>query len=85
MHILLNDQKPPGNVFLQHMVLTHHYEPEYGSPKKPMMPEGELLHYIDMIDARMYDMDKALNTVEAGEFSDPVFVLDRRRIYKTTI
>lgn len=70
---------------LQHMVLTHHYEPDYGSPKKPMMPEGELLHYIDMIDARMYDMDKALSTVEAGEFSDPVFVLDRRRIYKTTI
>lgn len=70
---------------LQHMVLTHHYEPEYGSPKKPMMPEGELLHYIDMIDARMYDMDKALNTVDAGEFSDPVFVLDRRRIYKTTL
>lgn len=70
---------------LQHMVLTHHYEPEYGSPKKPMMPEGELLHYIDMIDARMYDMDKALNTVDAGEFSDPVFVLDRRRLYKTTL
>lgn len=70
---------------LQHMILTHHYEPEYGSPKKPMMPEGELLHYIDMVDARMYDMDKALSTVEPGEFSDPVFVLDRRKIYKTTI
>lgn len=70
---------------LQHMVLTHHYEPEYGSPKKPMMPEGELLHYIDMIDARMYDMEKALSTIESGEFSDPVFVLDRRRIYKTNL
>ncbi|MBN2898984.1 MAG: HD domain-containing protein, partial [Clostridia bacterium] len=70
---------------LQHMVLTHHYEPEYGSPKKPMMPEGELLHYIDMIDARMYDMDKALDTVGAGEFSEPVFVLDRRRIYKANL
>ena len=70
---------------LQHMVLTHHYEPEYGSPKKPMMPEGELLHYIDMIDARMYDFDKALDTVEAGAFKDPVFVLDRRRIYKADL
>jgi len=70
---------------LQHMILTHHYEPEYGSPKKPMMPEGELLHYIDMIDARMYDMDKALSNIEVGEFSDPVFVLDRRRIYKADL
>jgi len=70
---------------LQHMVLTHHYEPEYGSPKKPMMPEGELLHYIDMIDARMYDMDKALSTLDPGEFSEPVFVLDRRRIYKADL
>jgi 3'-5' exoribonuclease len=25
---------------LEHMVLTHHYEPEYGSPKRPMFRGG---------------------------------------------
>ena len=26
---------------MEHMILTHHYEPEFGSPKKPMFPEAE--------------------------------------------
>lgn len=69
-------------MLVEHMVLTHHYEPEYGSPKKPMFPEAELLHHLDMIDARMYDMKKALLDTKEG-FSEPIFSLDRRRIYKT--
>lgn len=69
---------------LQHMVLSHHYHPEFGSPKKPMIPEAELLHYIDMIDARMYDMEKVYRNMENGELSDSIFTLDRRRLYKPT-
>lgn len=69
------------SLVLQHLVLSHHYEPEFGSPKKPMLPEGELLHYIDIIDARMYDMDLVYRDVKPGNFSDPVWVLDRRRLY----
>lgn len=68
---------------LQHMVASHHYEPEYGSPKKPMILEAELLHYIDLIDARVYDYENALKNVEKGAFSEPVWSLDRRRLYKT--
>lgn len=70
------------SLLVQHMILSHHYEPEFGSPKKPMFIEAELLHHIDMIDARVYDFEKAVATVEPESFSDPVFVLDRRRIYK---
>lgn len=69
-------------LLVEHMILTHHYEPEFGSPKKPMIPEGELLHFLDMIDARMYDMENALSPVEPGQFSEPVWSLDRRRLYK---
>ena len=74
---------PEVSLLIQHLILTHHYEPDFGSPKKPLIPEGELLHYIDMIDARMYDMNKALRDVEIEQFSEPVFVLDRRRLYKS--
>lgn len=70
------------SMLLQHLILTHHYEPEFGSPKKPMIPEGEILHYLDIIDARIYDMDKAYNAMENGTFSDPIWSMDRRRIYK---
>jgi len=69
-------------LLLQHMILTHHYEPEFGSPKRPMIPEGELLHYLDMIDARMYDMKKVLENTSPGDFSDRVWVLHNRKLYR---
>lgn len=69
-------------VLLQHMILSHHYEAEYGSPIKPMIIEAELLHYIDVIDARMYDMKKITDSMDEGEFSDKIFSLNNRRIYK---
>ncbi|WP_312647495.1 3'-5' exoribonuclease YhaM family protein [Aminipila sp.] len=69
-------------IMLEHMILTHHYEPEFGSPKKPMFPEAEILHYLDIIDARMFDMADALQGVQPGEFSDRVWTLDNRKIYK---
>lgn len=69
-------------ILLEHMILTHHYEPEYGSPKKPLFPEAEMLHYLDMVDARMYDMQEALTGVDPGGFSDRVWTLDNRKLYK---
>lgn len=69
-------------MMLQHMVLSHHYEPDYGSPVKPMFPEAEMLHYIDLIDARMYDMKRIQSGLEPGTLSDFVLSLDRRRIYR---
>lgn len=72
-------------MLLEHMILSHHYEPEFGSPKKPLIPEGELLHYLDVIDARMYDINTALSTTEKGEFSDKVWTLDNRRLYRANL
>jgi len=71
-------------VMLEHMLLSHHYYPEYGSPKKPMFLEAELLHYLDIIDARVYDFENASDKVKPGEFSDRIYVLDNRNIYKST-
>ena len=69
-------------MLLQHMVLSHHYEPEYGSPVKPMIPEAELLHYLDIIDARLYDMKKASSETEKGKFSERIWSLENRKVYK---
>ena len=69
-------------IMLEHMILSHHYEPEFGSPKKPLFPEAEILHYLDMIDARMYDMQDALEATRPGEFSERVWTLDNRQLYK---
>ena len=71
-------------LLMQHMALSHHYEPEFGSPKKPLFPEAEMLHYLDMTDAKMFDMEDALKNVEPGGFSDKVFTLDNRKLYRKT-
>jgi Predicted HD-superfamily hydrolase len=71
-------------VLLEHMMISHHYEPEFGSPKKPSFPEAEALHYLDMLDSKLYDFDDNLSSVTPGKFSDWVRTLDGRRLYKTT-
>jgi 3'-5' exoribonuclease len=72
-------------MLLQHMILSHHYEPEYGSPVKPMIPEAEVLHYLDIIDARMYDMNRVTKEINGGTFSERLWSLENRRIYKPVL
>jgi len=71
-------------VLLEHMMISHHYEPEFGSPRKPLFPEAEALHYLDMLDSKLYDFEDNLAGVTPGRFSDWVRSLDGRRIYKAT-
>ena len=73
------------SMLLQHMVLSHHYEAEYGSPKKPMIPEAEMLHHLDIMDARMYDMNKASSDTKQGKFSERIRSLDNINVYKSDI
>ena len=67
---------------LQHLVLSHHGKYEYGSPKLPLIKEAEILHYIDNIDAKMNMLDRALERVEPGDFTERVFALENRSFYK---
>ncbi|MEO8098684.1 MAG: HD domain-containing protein [Acidobacteriota bacterium] len=39
-----------------HMVLSHHGQLEYGSPKLPVFPEALLLHLLDNMDSKMETM-----------------------------
>ena len=65
-------------VLLEHMLLSHHGETEYGSPKAPMFPEAEALHWLDIMDARMNAMKNAADRTPEGAFSEKIFSLDRR-------
>ena len=71
-------------IMLEHMIISHHYEPEFGSPKKPLFPEAEMLHYLDVLDAKMFDMQEAVEKTEPGEFSDRIWTLDNRTIYRVS-
>lgn len=72
-------------MLVRHMILSHHGEYEYGSPVLPMIPEAEILHYIDNIDARMNVLSKAYEGVEAGEFTSRQFALENRAFYKSRL
>jgi 3'-5' exoribonuclease len=41
---------------LEHMIISHHGQYEFGSPKLPMFPEALLLHYLDDLDSKMEAM-----------------------------
>jgi 3'-5' exoribonuclease len=38
---------------LMHMILSHHGETEWGSPKQPLFPEALILHFVDNLDAKI--------------------------------
>ena len=69
------------SVLLQHMILSHHGEPEYGAAVRPQCAESELLSLIDMIDSRMEIYRETFAEVEPGSFSGRIFALEKR-IYR---
>ena len=39
---------------LQHMILSHHGELEWGAPVRPALVEAQVLHFLDNLDARIW-------------------------------
>ena len=66
------------SVLLQHMILSHHGEPEFGAAVKPICAESEPLSQIDMIDSRMEIYRETLAGLQVGEVSNRVFALEKR-------
>ncbi|MFJ8528486.1 3'-5' exoribonuclease YhaM family protein [Bacillus sp. NPDC094106] len=60
------DKDSEAPMLLSHMVLSHHGQLEWGSPVTPKLKEALLLHFIDSIDAKMYQVNKHLQNAEAG-------------------
>ena len=71
------------SLLIQHMILSHHGEPEFGAAVRPSFAEAELLCYIDLVDSRMEIYAEALPAVPEGTFSSRIFALDKR-IYRHT-
>ena len=73
---------PKTAMLLEHMILSHHGKPEFGSPRLPMFPEAEVLSICDLLDSKMYEMDAALDGVSKDGFSERQWALDNRQLYK---
>lgn len=68
-------------VLLEHMILSHHGVPEYGSPVRPMFLEAEILSALDTLDAEIYEFNSATSKAQPGKFTERQWSLDNRKLY----
>jgi 3'-5' exoribonuclease len=64
---------------VDHMILSHHGELEFGSPKVPLFPEAIMLHFLDNLDSKMEAMRAAAgkDNFSEGAWSGWVASLER--------
>ena len=73
--------KDEAVTLLEHMILSHHGNPEYGAAVRPMFLEAQILSTLDALDAEIYEINHALSKVEKQKFSDRQWALDNRKLY----
>lgn len=66
---------------LLHIILSHHGQLEYGSPKEPATPEAALIHFLDYNDSRLAALEPEVNKTNKGEYTQPIAPFDRRIFY----
>ena len=68
-------------MLIEHMILSHHGNPEYGAAVRPMFLEAELLSELDLMDSRVYEILSATKDLEKGKFSSRQWALDNVKLY----
>lgn len=51
----------------KHLLISHHGEHEFGSPKRPKTPESFALHYADNLDAKIKVWNQAVTGLDRSE------------------
>jgi 3'-5' exoribonuclease len=69
---------PKLRMLVEHMIISHHGELEFGSPKVPAFPEALLLHHLDNLDSKMEAMRVAVSRDRLeSEFTGWITALER--------
>lgn len=66
---------------IEHMILSHHGVPEFGSPVRPMFLEAQILSALDTLDAQIFEFHSATEKVEPGKFTERQWSLENRKLY----
>jgi 3'-5' exoribonuclease len=68
---------------LQHMIVSHHGEYEFGAPKLPMTLEAVALHYLDNLDAKLFSLGQLIrDDVNTDSNWTPFQANLQRKLYK---
>lgn len=68
-------------MMLQHMMISHHGEPDFGAAVRPSFIEAEILSSLDSLDAKIYEMAEAVISTDLNGFSNKLWALDNRKMY----
>ncbi len=49
-------------MLIEHLIISHHGEYEWGSPKLPQIPEAIILHYVDDLDAKINSVQQLIKS-----------------------
>lgn len=66
---------------LEHMLLSHHGNPEFGAAVRPMFLEASVLNMLDDLDAKIYELSEFASEVNPGELTQRQWALDNVRVY----
>jgi len=80
----------PGELALliEHLILSHQGQPEWGAVKRPLFKEALILHYVDDIDAKLNLIRSYMDdeTTESEDiWTDKCWYLDNRRFLKINL
>ncbi len=73
------------SLILEHIIISHHGQLQYGSARKPLTAEALLIWYLDTIDSKFQVIGDELKKIEEGSFTDSLAVLDKSRLYKPKV
>lgn len=66
---------------LNHILLAHHGQNDYGSPKEPLIAEAALIYLLDFTDSRLASLEKEILSTEEGNYTNPIATFDRKAFY----
>lgn len=81
----LGYEKTEEVINLLHIILTHHGELEFGSPKEPLTAEALLVHLLDFSDSRLASLENEISKTNLGEYTAPLSAFDRKSFYVANI
>lgn len=70
-------------MLLEHMILSHHGQAAFGSPKTPQTLEAVVLHYLDNLEAKITGFSEfvEMNQPDANGWTPKAFMFDNRQLY----
>ncbi|MGI6781245.1 MAG: HD domain-containing protein [Acholeplasmataceae bacterium] len=69
-------------LLLKHMIVSHHGQMNFGSPKRPQIAEALMLWFIDSIDSKFQVIGEVLEETVPGTFTSMISVADKGRFLK---